>query len=187
MAFRGFVAVDVGPLSSVLQAVSALERYRHDLKVVAPENIHLTLKFLGNVEDAQAEPILEAIEEACEGVDPFTMTLKGMGTFPPRGPPRVVWIGLEGADPLVQIAQALEDSLEDVGFARERRAFSPHVTLARARSPGGARNQELIELVKDNRDARFGTQDVQEIRLMRSELRPTGPIYSVVGAVPLGG
>ena len=185
MPFRGFIAVEVGPLPPLLPLLDELRATGADLKVVAPENLHLTLKFLGDVSDERADAIVEAVRGACQGQDPFTMRLTGMGTFPPRGAPRVVWVGLEGAEPLEAIARALEERLLLLGYPAEDRPFRAHVTLARARSPQG--KGAVIGVVKAHERDELGAVEVRDVRLMRSELSRAGPTYSVVASVPLEG
>ncbi|HWG89396.1 MAG TPA: RNA 2',3'-cyclic phosphodiesterase [Candidatus Thermoplasmatota archaeon] len=183
MAFRGFAAVEVGEQPALQARLTELRALGADLKVVAPENLHLTLKFLGEVPDGKTSAVETALREAAAGVAPFTMDLVGLGTFPPRGAPRVVWAGVQGAEPLTQVATRFETAARALGFAREERAFSPHVTLARARSPRG--KEDVIRFVQAHRDEPLGEVRVEELRLMRSELRPTGPVYTPVLTVRL--
>lgn len=185
MSFRGFLAVEVGSLPTLVPLLDALKGTGADLKVVAPGNLHLTLKFLGQVPEGQVPRIEEAVRAATAGEAPFTMRLRGAGTFPPRGAPRVVWAGLEGADALARIAARLEERLAPLGFPPEARPFRPHVTLARARSPRG--KDRVIGAVQAHAERELGTVDVRDVRLMRSDLSPAGPAYTPVLTVPLEG
>ena len=143
-----------------------------------PEKIHITLKFIGEVEVSRAEELSRAAERAAATVEPFELTINAPGAFPPHGPPRVLWLGVE--DPSGQLSKlqhALEDETSRAGFPREQRPFKPHLPLARVRSPQGAR-----ELAAAHRETPFEPQSfsVSELVLMRSELGPGGSRYTRV-------
>lgn len=181
---RAFVAADIAATRRMARLLEALRSSPARLRVVSPDNLHITLKFLGEAEDGLVSFIREVLTQAVEGVEPFTLTLRGSGAFPNLRSPRVLWIGVEGGDPLVRIARRLERGLEELGFARERRRYSPHLTVGRMKSREHV--EDLARLMGTYREAAFGTQRVEDIRLKRSELRPTGAIYEDVFRVPLG-
>ncbi|HVF42197.1 MAG TPA: RNA 2',3'-cyclic phosphodiesterase, partial [Pyrinomonadaceae bacterium] len=105
-----------------------------------PEKLHLTLKFLGDVEPARVEALSGAAARAAAGVEPFELIIDAPGAFPPRGQPRVLWLGVvDASERLGLMRSALETECAAAGFPRESRAFKPHLTLARVRSPRGAR------------------------------------------------
>ena len=184
---RAFVAVSVS--DEARQAVAALEsdlrQAGADVKWVEPRNIHLTLKFLGDTKTRQLDAICEALREALRGAPAFEVTLAGTGTFPPRGPRvRVVWVGAdEGQEGLVDLARRVEDACALQGFAKEQRPFSPHLTIGRVR-PGARRLTELSARVAE---ARFNPLKVaiDRVNLVRSELSPKGPTYTVLESFPL--
>jgi 2'-5' RNA ligase len=141
-----------------------------------PEKIHITLKFIGEVEASRVGELSRAAERAAATVGPFELTITTPGAFPPHGPPRVLWLGVE--DPSGQLSKlqcALEDETSRAGFPREQRPFKPHLTLARVRVPQGAR-----ELAAAHRETSFEPQvfNVSELVLMRSELGPGGSRYT---------
>lgn len=154
------------------------------LRVVPAENLHLTLKFLGDVEEGIVPSLMEAVERAAEGVPPATLTLRGTGAFPNLRRPRVVWVGVEDGESLVTVARRLEEGLEPMGFARERRRFSPHLTVARVK--GGRGREAVVRVAQEYEEEGFGEQRVDAIRLKRSELTPRGAIYHDLGSVTLG-
>ncbi len=168
-------------LRRLLQALRAV---RGQLRVVPAANLHITLKFLGDVEEGLVPSLLEAMERAAEGVPPATLTLRGTGAFPNLRRPRVVWVGVENGDPLVTVAGRLEARLEAMGFAREHRRFSPHLTVARVK--GGRGREEVVRVTEAFQEEAFGEQHVDAIRLKRSELTPKGAIYHDLGSVALG-
>ncbi len=181
---RAFIAVEVRPSDALLGLLKALKSSEARLRVVAPENLHLTLKFLGEVGEDVTTPIVEVLRQSTEGVKPFTMSFQGTGAFPSLKGPRVLWVGVRGGDPLVAIARSLEGGLEGLGFPRERRMFSPHLTVARVKGPQG--RESLARLMEGYQEEHFGEQRVEEVLLKRSELKPSGAVYSNIAKVSLG-
>lgn len=185
MAFRAFIAAEVGGLSTLPPLLAEVERLPADLKVVRAANAHVTLAFLGDLAAEKVPAVRAALAEACRGEAPFVARVRGLGAFPPKGAPRVVWAGMEGADALARIAARLAPRLSALGLPVESRAFTAHVTLARSRSPRGA--EAVRRFVEDGRARDLGETAVREVVLMESRLSPQGPTYLPVAHVPLGG
>ena len=121
MTFRGFIAVDV-PISPALDAFAAeLRTTSSSMKVVGTDQLHLTIKFLGDTEEGLVPEIVTAIREATVDVRPFDVQVRGTGAFPSLSRMNVIWVGIDGAEPLARIAGSLEESLEPLGFPRESR------------------------------------------------------------------
>ncbi len=180
--FRAFIAVKVPFTDELRKFWEEVKSSGARLKMVEPENVHITLKFLGNVEESLVNRIVEAISNSCQDVSPFKISLKGCGGFPHLGRPRVVWIGVsEGGEELKRIASSLEEELHKLGFEKERREFVPHLTIARVKGNVG----RLPEILRGNVNRKFGEFEVREIRLMKSTLTPKGPIYEVIRSVKL--
>ncbi|MBC7909547.1 MAG: RNA 2',3'-cyclic phosphodiesterase [Pyrinomonadaceae bacterium] len=142
------------------------------------EKMHLTLKFLGEIGTSRFASLSSAAELAAQNFQPFTCGIENAGTFPERGQPRVLWLGVSDASGnLARLQQALENECARAGFAREERAFRPHLTLARVRAPKGARR--LAEL---HQEMGFELMEfpVTEMVLIRSERRPEGSRYTVI-------
>ena len=178
------VALDESIRSDIGQFQDRLRPAGADVKWVAVDHLHLTLKFLGEIEPAWVEEIRRFMAEAAAGVAPFSFEVRGAGTFPPRGAPRVVWVGVEDpSESLRQVYRPLDQSLTALGIAREKRAFHPHITVGRVRRPKKA--PALLERLRAEADQAFGTQHVQEIVLFQSRLSPAGPTYSILHAEPL--
>ena len=149
------------------------------LRWVTPEAMHITLKFLGEVEDALVGEIAPALEKPLGDVPVFEMSLQGLGRFPPRGAPRILWAGIShGAAELICLSKIVETAMEPIGFDREKRQFSPHVTLSRVRR--NARPREIDDLVSEGKAAVFGSQKVRHISLIRSVLQPDGAVYTPI-------
>jgi 2'-5' RNA ligase len=152
---------------------------------VAPENFHVTLKFLGSVDDGRVQGVIDALHTAVQGHAPFDLEVSGLGAFPSATRPRVLWAGLAGdIAPLAALAASVEDALDGLGFPREGRAFAPHITLGRVREPGRA--PALAEALGAASDRRFGRVAIAETALMRSDLSPRGARYTVLASAVLG-
>jgi len=148
-----------------------------DLKLVEPQNIHITIRFLGDITLNMAEKIHVEMQKI--QFTPFTVHIQGLGVFPSLNYPRVLWAGItEGAEQLKNVFTQLEPKLQSLGFAPDPKGFSPHLTIARVRS---TRNKpQLVEYVTKNARYDCGTVDAKCLRLKRSELSPRGPIYSTL-------
>ncbi|MEW6070284.1 MAG: RNA 2',3'-cyclic phosphodiesterase [Candidatus Thermoplasmatota archaeon] len=182
--FRGFIAVDIGAMPEIVKFIDKLRAIR-SLKLVEPQNVHLTLKFLGNVDENKIDKIAEIMQKSIEGVKSFKLKLKGAGAFPGLSRPRVLWIGTENTLHLLRIANYLNESLQALGFEKEARAFSSHVTVARVKFLKD--KKELQELLLKAKDKEFGEIVISSIRLKKSVLTPKGPEYSTVKEIELKG
>lgn len=183
--FRGFIAVEVPALPPLQRVQQRLAHCGADLKLVEGQNTHVTLKFLGDTPTTFIDKIENGIRNAVKGLKAFEMTVRGVGTFPSSAEPRVVWAGLEHAEPLTVAARRLEDEMHRLAFPRERRDFTPHLTLARVRSPRG--REKLAAVLGDHAGEEFGKARIEKVLLMRSELSAAGPHYTTVRTVPFEG
>ncbi|MHB0998800.1 MAG: RNA 2',3'-cyclic phosphodiesterase [Armatimonadota bacterium] len=155
-----------------------------DVKWVAEENFHITLKFLGDVEIARLDAVIEAVRSAADGIESFEAELSGTGAFPRPSRPSVVWVGItSGGEQLKVLADRIESALEPFGFAREARGFSPHITLGRTRSQRNVeRLQEAISALKHECVDNFR---VNSIAVVKSTLKPSGSVYTVIEEIAL--
>lgn len=179
-AIRSFIAFDLTSESvrkNITDFQGSLARVGADLKLVEPENIHITVRFLGNVTPSTVERIFEEMQKV--QFVPFDVKIHSVGAFPNPRYPRVVWVGItQGADQLRSIFSQLEPRLRSLGFAPEPKGFSPHLTIARVRS--GRNKAELAKLIGENVDYEFGVVRTECLKLKRSDLTPKGPIYSTL-------
>jgi 2'-5' RNA ligase len=182
--FRAFIAVDLEGGLRADQVLTGLRTSGADLKLVEMKNLHLTLRFLGDTEEARVPDIRAAMEDSVLGASPFELRFRGLGVFPNQSYVKVVWIGLDGAEPLVRMARKLDDALGRAGFGREGR-FSPHLTVARVRSP---RNRDrLLGFLEEHENDDLGSMTVGRMALKKSVLSSAGPTYTTVEEVALGG
>ena len=183
MKFRAFIAVEMGELPELRPFHSELKKLEPGVKAVELGHLHATLKFLGDTEESLVPKLNEVMRLASSGIAPFTVRLHGSGTFPPKGNARVVWVGLEGTEPLAIIASRLEESLQELGFEPEGRAFQPHLTLARVKDPRAS--GPAIALAEKFVACDFGSVNVDRVLLKKSVLGPRGPAYTTVITSPL--
>lgn len=187
---RSFIAIELpGEIKSDLaQLGDRLMDARHPfVKWVDVENIHLTLKFLGNVAVNQITEITEAMREAIRGVSPFRLEISGLGAFPRMEQPRVIWVGISGeTDKLSELQRRVDSKLVRLGFAGENQSFVPHLTLARVRDGASSSDRkDLGRLLASTKFESKGHITVNSINLMKSQLTPDGPIYSRLFTVSL--
>ena len=186
MMIRSFIAIDFPE-----ETRKALEDIQKELKRcgagvrwVRPSSIHLTLKFLGNIHPAQVEGIALAVAEEIRDQPPITLRPAGLGAFPSRRKPRVIWIGMEGEVQRLNGIQArVENALEPLGFVREKKGLRPHLTIGRVKDR--RRLQALIDAIATLDMPQFNSFDADEIILYKSDLRPTGAIYTKLHRMPL--
>ncbi|HDI52934.1 MAG TPA: RNA 2',3'-cyclic phosphodiesterase [Candidatus Bathyarchaeota archaeon] len=177
---RCFIAVDVEDaqlLDAIAEAQRKLQSTGADLKLVERENLHITLRFLGEISPSLAEAVGELIRES--SFKPFRVGFRGVGAFPNTHRPRVIWIGVsEGAEELKRLHARIEKGLLSLGFRGEDRSFTPHLTIARVRS--GRNRDRLAMALESLLDIEFGSLTVSHVRLKRSTLTPRGPIYTTL-------
>lgn len=183
---RLFVAANLtGMIKEALAEVQrALRSKGGDVSWVKPENLHITLKFLGEVEEGRLEAVKEVTASSIAAVGPVLLSFAGLGTFPHLRSPRVIWVGMrEGAEGLLTLQANLEEGFHGIGFPRENKPFTAHLTLGRVRSPRGL--QPLVEEVKTWQRGTLGEMVLKQVDLMRSQLHPGGSIYTILESFPL--
>jgi 2'-5' RNA ligase len=182
------VAVGLPPAlqRSLEEAVASLRALARGVAWVSGGNYHLTLKFLGDVEEGRTAEITAALAAAVAGVAPFDLALRGLGAFPTATRARVIWAGTgEGTHALAALAGAVEQPLAELGFPRAARSFSAHVTLGRVREPRPA--PALAGALAEAASVALGSVRVDRVTLMQSRLSPRGAQYTELAALPLAG
>ena len=180
---RLFVAIEITPeireaLATFLKEMCSVAP---QAKWVRPENLHVTLKFLGHTEPAKLPAVKTALG-AIRGTETVTLDFRGLGFFPNERRPRVFWVGMEASVNLKTLAQDIDHAMHRLGFPLEDRPFSPHLTLARLEPPGLP--PKLGPAVKENASSGFGTFCTREFHLIESKLKPTGAEYTNLQSFP---
>ena len=186
---RLFVALEIP--AAVRDNLAALLKDLRDLSLrlgdkrgrwVRPENLHVTLKFIGEAADTKLEGIRDALAKIRSDA-PFDLQFRGLGYFPNEKHPRVLWVGLNASSNLALLAGDIDRALEAQGIAPEKRAFAPHVTLARFEPPG--LHEKLGAAIQKNSQREFGSFQARDFHLIESKLRPSGAEYTTLASFPL--
>ncbi len=182
---RSFIAIELG--SDLREGIAGIQEKlrssRADVRWVKPESIHLTLKFLGDIEEGDVDSIADCLKRAADGLSPFTVEIREVGAFPNLRNPRVLWVGVSENSSLSMIQSKIEEEIEGLGFPREGRPFRPHLTVGRVKSP--KLKDKLTEVLEKVRAQELGALPVEELILFRSELRPAGAVYTKLRTVKL--
>jgi 2'-5' RNA ligase len=148
--------------------------------------MHLTLKFLGDTEETLLAQVKESVATAAASISQFSLRFRGAGAFPDARRPQTLWIGLsEGQDSLGELAIRIDDALRALGIPREKREFTPHLTIGRVRSGSAAEKKSLSDLIRKHAEFDAATAVIRQVLVMASYLSPAGPTYEVQSAAPL--
>ena len=185
---RVFIAIDIdrqiqaglGELQKQLQSKADFKK--SDVKWVRPELVHLTLKFLGEVDERKVAEVCDIVAKAASEHKSFELDVAGVGYFG-KNAAKVLWVGISQSDALANLQKDIEQSLAQAGWPEEARAFSGHLTLCRIRNPQAGR--KLAAVSKDYGDLHIGSLIVDSVRVYQSQLTPAGPIYTVLSKTEL--
>jgi 2'-5' RNA ligase len=186
---RTFIAVNLDQeikraLSQFVAELNSRSPERRGIRWVRPEGMHLTLKFLGEIDEEKVPRIESLLKEISEKHGPFPLKIKGAGYFPPKSrTPRVLWVATEEVEDLKKLQSEIEEKMESLGFPRERRTFHPHLTLGRVKTVSNIK--DTLDFLEKNRDRNFGEMVAKKITFFRSVLQPTGAEYSVLSEFEL--
>lgn len=182
---RTFIAIDLADdLKAAVQGlVQRLSATRADIRWVRPPGLHLTLKFLGEIDEGRAIKVKSVLAAVSSRHSPFRLALQGCGAFPNERRPRVLWIGFAPEPRLLALQEDLEGELEKAGFPREERPFRPHLTLGRVRGPAGV--DRAVRTLAERSTEAEGVMDVKALTLFESRLHPQGADYISLGEYPL--
>ena len=186
---RTFAAVEITrPIRArAEELIAALAGTAADVKWVEPHNLHLTLKFLGDVQQHEISEVCKAIARGTAEVKPFEVEVRGAGAFPNAARPRTVWLGTTtGAETMVVLHDRVEAELAELGYREEHRRFQAHLTIGRVRGVGIG-IAELGKRLQEHADFLAGRMTVDKVTLFASTLTSDGPIYEVLGTASLGG
>jgi 2'-5' RNA ligase len=172
---RTFIAVKIAQTVELRRLHERLSKLGNRFRPVVLDNLHVTLKFLGDTSPAQIPEICGVAKSILDGQRAMLVRLSGVGAFPNARRPSVVWVGIDQADALSRIAADLDRDLAPLGFAREERAFQPHLTLMRVKSRPP---EDLFALLSEEAATDFGTVPIDEVEFLQSELTPSGSRYT---------
>ena len=186
---RTFVAAEIsGEMRTrASQLIGRLGSTSAKVKWVEPHNLHLTLKFLGDVDLLEIPELCQAVTDAVADLPPFEIEARGAGAFPDLHHPRTVWLGVgHGTEEMIELHDVVEQSLAPLGFRQEQRRFRPHLTIGRGarQRPGIA---ELAGILAEQADFAGGVSSIDEVVVLSSELSRTGPTYELLATAPLNG
>lgn len=188
---RAFIAIEI-PLE-IKQAISRQtaslrQSSGRAIRWVSMENIHLTLKFLGEVSSANLELMAQSVRAECTHSAPFSIAVEGLGCFPNVRRPRVLWIGLSAPPALIHLQHQIETSATRLGYPPDEKPFSPHLTIGRVREQASAAELQTLRLLLEQTHLpSLGTFSVDEICFYKSDLKPEGPVYTRISTIRLGG
>ncbi len=185
---RTFIAIpiDAKVQSAAKGLVHALQDSGDGVRWVPLDNLHLTLKFLGEVDNTLIPEVCKTVRECCEPTPVTELHVCGVGGFPNAERPRIVWAGIEtGGDVLAALVERLEIAFAKLGFKREPRDWMPHLTLGRTRR-GGRNPAQLQQRISAHADLDLGWMEATEVRVYASYLDKQGPTYHVMDTIPLG-
>ena len=183
---RTFIAVSLSSsvLAGIEKTVRTLQTLFRDVRWVEPKNMHVTLKFLGDIPLNDLPQLIRTVTQCTSETNSFDLTFQGIGAFPNRESPKTIWIGCrEGSKELIQLAESIDKGLWSIGFPKESRHFSPHLTIGRIKK--SVQESPLMPLLDEEDDRLFGSCSVSEVQIFSSELTRHGAIYDELAAIPL--
>jgi 2'-5' RNA ligase len=187
---RAFIAIELPSeiQSAIYKATAGLNQAfdRSLVRWVAQHNLHLTLKFLGDVSPTKVELLQQMLLTEAANYQSFDLQVGGLGGFPSPKRPRVIWIGIQAPPELASLRDAIESAAEGLSFPREGRSFSPHLTIGRVNQRASRADQHRLAVaLETTRVGPLGTALVEAVLLFKSELRPGGPVYTKLFSAPL--
>jgi 2'-5' RNA ligase len=184
---RTFIAVEIDAAitSRATELINQFRAVPADVKWVEPENMHLTLKFLGDIDITDTYEVCRAVQLATNDLPPFDLEIRGVGAFPNVNRPRTIWMGSgDGEEAVVQLAERIDNQLHKLGYRKEARRFQAHLTLGRVHG-GGPALGDLARLIQQHADTEFGATPIDEVIVFSSTLTRTGSIYDPLGRATL--
>ena len=188
-SIRTFIAVELSGtvIARAQEAIKLLRTSGAEVGWVDRGQMHLTLKFLGNVPETETPDVCRVVAEAAAGVEPFEIVFRGLGAFPRASEPRTIWLGIDqGQAELAELHAAIEGALQkEMGFGKENRKFHPHLTLGRLRKESDPARAELSRLIQENESFDGDLTVVEEVVTFASTLGRQGPTHEAMGHASL--
>ncbi len=182
---RAFLAVDVHEnlTKKIIKVQNEFNELDVKIKFVEPENMHLTLKFFGDINKFKIDQINQIVARELRNADKFTLNLKSIGAFPSINKPKVLWIGTDKNRSFTNIQRLCDNGFQKIGFSKEKK-YNPHLTFGRVKN--SKNNEQLINKLKQLNNITIGEMLVDEVTLKSSELTPSGPVYTNLKTFKLG-
>jgi 2'-5' RNA ligase len=183
---RTFLAVSLSPsiLAGIEKLIRTLQSNLEEVHWVETKNLHVTLKFLGDIPLNDLPKLIDAVTQSLRQTHSFDLAFQGFGVFPSRESPKTIWIGCqEGSKELGLLAENINEGLIPLGFPKEARRFSPHLTVGRVKKT--VQSSLLMSLLDEQQNRFFGSCNVNEVLIVSSELTRRGPIYDELATIPL--
>ena len=182
---RAFIGVEIQAefKEKIKQLQEKIAESGADIKFVEPENLHFCLKFLGEVEESKINKIKEVLEKVCAQFEPFEVEISGLGCFPSRNYINAFWLGIKNPQAIIALAELIDSSLAELGFEKEKRPFTPHLTLGRVKT--GKNKLELVDMIRQLEKVEIGKMQVKEVKLFESVLKLKGPVYNEIFYIKL--
>ncbi len=181
--FRGFIAIDINQDNNIDSFINEIKKSGAIIKLVESKNIHITLKFLGDINEKNIDKIEDILKNATVNIKPFKINLEGVGVFPNENYIKIIWIGIKKTENLDEIFNKINHELNSLLSINKLQKFIPHITIGRVKS---SKNKEkILEIIEEYKDKKFSENLVDSIKLKKSELTPKGPIYSDVIKIKL--
>ena len=186
MLLRCFIAIEIPETikKSIAAIIDNLKKSDSDVKWVSEENIHITLQFLGETEESLIPDIKGALYKILAPYSSFYIKIADVGCFPSGKRPRVIWVGIKESQSLINLYKDISNEMVKFGYQKEERGFTPHVTIGRVKSNRNMR--ELLSRLDELKVTDFPDFEVQDIKLMKSELKPSGAKYYSLAEIPFG-
>jgi len=186
MLLRCFIAIEIPETirRAIADSIDSLKKSGAEVKWISPENIHITVQFLGETEESLIPTIKEALDKILSPYAPFYIKIADVGCFPDGRRPRVIWVGLGEAQPLINLQRDIAGEMIKFGYPKEERGFTPHVTIGRVKSHRNV--GDLLKRLDEIKATSFSDFEVEKITLMKSELKPSGAIYHSLAEIPFG-
>jgi 2'-5' RNA ligase len=186
MLLRCFIAIEIPETikKSIAAIIDNLKKSDSEVKWVSEENIHITLQFLGETEESLIPDIKGALYKILAPYSPFYIKIADVGCFPSGRRPRVIWVGIKESQSLINLYKDVSNEMVKFGYQKEERGFTPHVTIGRVKSNRNMR--ELLSGLDELKVTDFPDFEAQNIKLMKSELKPSGAKYYSLAEIPFG-
>lgn len=174
---RTFIALRIPEHPSLAEPVTRLKSTK-EMRTYGPKGLHLTLCFIGDITEDEVRDVTESLNEAADGLNPFDISIRGMGTFPGRVGARVLWIGADSKGVLESLAEKISDNLNKRGIYHDGKKFVPHITVGRSKDINGSVTAK--EIAGENQDREFFSFKCDKITVYSSELNPDGPVHKSI-------